>query len=67
MPGADLHTLMDAALTELDAAIEAISEVSPAVGAGDAETLPEAVRAAEASMVVEGTGDAVFTEFDRTD
>jgi serine phosphatase RsbU (regulator of sigma subunit)/PAS domain-containing protein len=46
MPGADLNTLMDAALTELDAAIEAISAVSPAAGgSADPETLPESVRA----------------------
>jgi serine phosphatase RsbU (regulator of sigma subunit) len=46
MPGADLHTLLDAALTELDAAIEAISEASTAAaGSADQETLPESVRA----------------------
>src|SRR5579859_2526015 len=48
LPGADPHTLIDAALTELDAAIEAIEAGVPA--AGDAgqppgEVLPETVRA----------------------
>ncbi|HVT66283.1 MAG TPA: PAS domain-containing protein, partial [Trebonia sp.] len=48
LPGADLRTLMDAALTELDATIEAIGTALP--GAPDdtaeppAEVLPEAVR-----------------------
>jgi serine phosphatase RsbU (regulator of sigma subunit)/PAS domain-containing protein len=48
LPGADPRTLIDAALTELDAAIEAIAGASPAVtdGPGDhGESLPEAVRA----------------------
>jgi hypothetical protein len=48
LPGADPRTLIDAALTELDAAIEAISAGTPgaAAGAGDpsGEALPEAVR-----------------------
>src|ERR1700689_266477 len=47
MPGADPRTLIDAALTELDAAIEAIVAASPGPAAPDdpaAEVLPEAVR-----------------------
>ncbi len=47
LPGADLHTLMEAALTEIDAAIEAIG-APPAAGPGDGDppdqVLPEAVR-----------------------
>ncbi len=48
LPGADLHTLMDAALTELDAAIEAAGALPEAVGGRadlPAEVLPESVRA----------------------
>jgi serine phosphatase RsbU (regulator of sigma subunit)/PAS domain-containing protein len=49
LPGADQHTLIDAALTELDAAIEALGAPSPgtAAGPGDpaAEILPESMRA----------------------
>ena len=45
MPGADLQTLMDAVLTELDAAIEAIGAAAGAAGAADPETQPESVRA----------------------
>ena len=45
MPGADLRTLMDAALTELDAAIEAIGAAAGAAGSADPETQPESVRA----------------------
>ena len=49
LPGADPRTLIDAALTELDAAIEAIGGVSPGTaGSRDdppTEVLPEAVRA----------------------
>jgi PAS domain S-box-containing protein len=46
LPGADLRTLMEAALTELDAAIEAAGAVPEAAGAGQpAEALPESVRA----------------------
>ena len=47
LPGADPRTLIDAALTELDAAIEALSAPSPAAAGRDnppAEVLPEAVR-----------------------
>jgi serine phosphatase RsbU (regulator of sigma subunit)/PAS domain-containing protein len=46
LPGADLRTLMDAALTELDATIEAIAAGVPGAGLADpsAEVLPEAVR-----------------------
>jgi serine phosphatase RsbU (regulator of sigma subunit)/PAS domain-containing protein len=47
LPGADLRTLMDAALTELDATIEAIAAGAPgAAGLADpsAEVLPEVVR-----------------------
>jgi len=47
LPGADLHTLMEAALTEIDAAIEAIG-APPTAGPGDGDppdqVLPEAVR-----------------------
>ena len=48
LPGADLRTLMDAALTELDAAIEAAGALPEAVGGRadqPAEALPESVRA----------------------
>ncbi len=48
LPGADLRTLMDAALTELDATIEAAGALPEAmVGRADqpAEALPESVRA----------------------
>lgn len=48
LPGADARTLIDAALLELDAAIEVIEAGSPAAGhPGDppGEVLPEAVRA----------------------
>jgi serine phosphatase RsbU (regulator of sigma subunit)/PAS domain-containing protein len=48
LPGSDPRTLIDAALTELDAAIEALSAASPAAAGGQdnpsAEVLPEAVR-----------------------
>jgi len=47
LPGADPRTLIDAALTELDAAIEALAAASPAAAGQDnppAEVLPEAVR-----------------------
>src|SRR5690348_7365641 len=48
LPGADPRTLIDAALTELDAAIEALAAASPAAAAGQdnpsMEVLPEAVR-----------------------
>ncbi len=46
LPGADLRTLVEAALTELDAALEAVA-AAPADGAagGADEVLPEAVRA----------------------
>ncbi len=48
LPGADLRTLMDAAFTELDAAIDAAG-AAPGVAAGradqSAEALPESVRA----------------------
>src|ERR1700761_1073474 len=46
LPGADLRTLVEAALTELDAALEAVA-VAPADGAADGseEVLPEAIRA----------------------
>ena len=48
LPGADPRTLIDAALTELDAAIEALGAASPGAAAGPdnqpAEVLPEAVR-----------------------
>jgi serine phosphatase RsbU (regulator of sigma subunit)/PAS domain-containing protein len=48
MPGADSRTLIDAALTELDAAIEALGAASPGAAGGSdnqpAEVLPEAVR-----------------------
>ena len=47
LPGADLRLLMEAALTEIDAAIEAVG-ASPGTGPGSAdapdESLPEAVR-----------------------
>jgi serine phosphatase RsbU (regulator of sigma subunit)/PAS domain-containing protein len=48
IPGADLPTLMEAALTELDAAIEAIGPspaAAPAYGDAPGEALPESVRA----------------------
>jgi serine phosphatase RsbU (regulator of sigma subunit)/PAS domain-containing protein len=48
LPGADLRTLMDAALTELDAAIEAAGAAPGAAGGRadqPAEALPESVRA----------------------
>src|SRR5581483_2080658 len=49
LPGADPRTLIDAALTELDAAIDALSAASPGAAAGpdspSAELLPESVRA----------------------
>ncbi|HEX3712939.1 MAG TPA: SpoIIE family protein phosphatase [Trebonia sp.] len=48
LPGADLHSLVEAALTEIDAAIEAIGTAPPAAGGGSAdaaEVLPESVRA----------------------
>jgi serine phosphatase RsbU (regulator of sigma subunit)/PAS domain-containing protein len=46
MPGADLRTLVDAALTELDAAIEAMGEAAAAgAGSADADALPESARA----------------------
>jgi serine phosphatase RsbU (regulator of sigma subunit)/PAS domain-containing protein len=47
LPGADPRTLIDAALTELDAAIEALGAAGPAADGQDtppAEVLPEAVR-----------------------
>jgi serine phosphatase RsbU (regulator of sigma subunit)/PAS domain-containing protein len=46
MPGTDLRTLTEAALTELDAAIEAIGAPPSGAGAADGpgEALPEAVR-----------------------
>ncbi|HEY7275875.1 MAG TPA: SpoIIE family protein phosphatase [Trebonia sp.] len=47
LPGADPRTLIDAALTELDAAIEELAAASPAAAGQDsppAEVLPEAVR-----------------------
>jgi serine phosphatase RsbU (regulator of sigma subunit)/PAS domain-containing protein len=47
LPGADPRTLIDAALTELDAAIEALGAAAPAAAGQDnplAEVLPEAVR-----------------------
>jgi serine phosphatase RsbU (regulator of sigma subunit)/PAS domain-containing protein len=48
LPGGDPRTLIDAALTELDAAIEALGAASPAAAGGQdnppAEGLPEAVR-----------------------
>src|SRR5690348_11326031 len=47
LPGADLRTLMDAALTELDAAIDAVA-AAPGAAAGRADepagALPESVR-----------------------
>jgi len=48
LPGADLRTLMDAALTELDAAIEAVGPAPEGAGGRadqPAEVLPESVRA----------------------
>src|SRR6266700_7691466 len=48
LPGADPRTLIEAALTELDAAIEAIGAVSPGTASPDdppTEVLPETVRA----------------------
>jgi PAS domain S-box-containing protein len=48
LPGADPRTLTDAALTELDAAIEALTVASPGATVGPdnaAEGLPESVRA----------------------
>ena len=48
LPGAEPRALIDAALTELDAAIEALGAASPVTPAGSdgpsAEVLPEAVR-----------------------
>jgi serine phosphatase RsbU (regulator of sigma subunit)/PAS domain-containing protein len=48
LPGGDPRTLIDAALTELDAAIEALGAASPGAAGGPdnqpAEILPEAVR-----------------------
>jgi serine phosphatase RsbU (regulator of sigma subunit)/PAS domain-containing protein len=46
LPGADPRALIEAALTELDGAIEAIGAVSPGTAAADppSEVLPEAVR-----------------------
>jgi serine phosphatase RsbU (regulator of sigma subunit)/PAS domain-containing protein len=47
LPGAESRTLIDAALTELDAAIEALGAASPGTADPDnppAEVLPEAVR-----------------------
>jgi serine phosphatase RsbU (regulator of sigma subunit)/PAS domain-containing protein len=48
LPGADPRTLIDAALTELDAAIEALGAASPGAAGGPdnppSEVLPEAVR-----------------------
>ena len=47
LPGADPRTLIDAALTELDAAIEALGAAFPGAATPDnppAEVLPEAVR-----------------------
>jgi serine phosphatase RsbU (regulator of sigma subunit)/PAS domain-containing protein len=48
LPGAEPRTLIDAALTELDAAIEALGAASPGAAAGSDippnEVLPEAVR-----------------------
>ena len=48
LPGADPRTLIDAALTELDAAIDALGAASPAAADGQdhppSEVLPEAVR-----------------------
>ena len=48
LPGAEPRTLIEAALTELDAAIEALGAASPGTGASpdesSAEVLPEAVR-----------------------
>ncbi len=47
LPGADPRTLIDAALTELDAALEALGAAVPAAAGQDnplAEVLPEAVR-----------------------
>jgi serine phosphatase RsbU (regulator of sigma subunit)/PAS domain-containing protein len=48
LPGADPRSLIDAALTELDAAIETLGAASPAAVGADsrpAEALPESVRA----------------------
>ena len=48
LPGADLRSLVEAALTEIDAAIEAIGTAPPGAGGGSAdaaEVLPESVRA----------------------
>src|ERR1700753_2124672 len=46
LPGADPRTLIEAALTELDATIEALGAAAPAADGPDqaAEALPEAVR-----------------------
>jgi serine phosphatase RsbU (regulator of sigma subunit)/PAS domain-containing protein len=48
LPGAEPRTLIEAALTELDAAIDALGAASPGTavspGEGSAEVLPEAVR-----------------------
>jgi serine phosphatase RsbU (regulator of sigma subunit)/PAS domain-containing protein len=47
LPGADLRTLVEAALTELDAALEEFGAAAPGAGPADGrgEVLPEAVRA----------------------
>ena len=45
LPGSDPRTLIEAALTELDAAIEAIGAASPGTDGPPTEVLPEAVRA----------------------
>lgn len=45
LPGSDPRTLIEAALTELDAAIEAIGAASPSTDGPSTEVLPEAVRA----------------------
>ena len=45
LPGSDPRTLIEAALTELDAAIEAIGAGSPSTDGPSTEVLPEAVRA----------------------
>ncbi len=49
LPGADPRTLIDAALTELDAAVEALAAASPGTAGGpdtaSSDVLPESVRA----------------------
>jgi serine phosphatase RsbU (regulator of sigma subunit)/PAS domain-containing protein len=45
LPGADLRTLVEAALTELDAAIDAVAAAPGGAADGPEEILPEAVRA----------------------